>query len=80
MNNNNNEERSSLFDLAKVDALFEEVGGRLHSHELEEADDHDERDEEHDEDAGQGVRVEVLLDGAIVTLGGGTSGGSRELD
>ena len=52
----------------------------MHSHELEEANDHDERDEKHDKDAAQGVRVEVLLDRAIVTLGGGTSGGSRELD
>ena len=50
----------SLFDLSEVNLFLVEVDRSLDVHQKEEADDHYDCDEQHHEDPGQGVRVQVV--------------------
>ena len=56
-----NSHNCSLFDLSKVHLVSGEVGGGLHCHNLKEANHHDQNDKEHDQDAGESVRVQIIL-------------------
>ena len=51
----------SLFDLSKVHLISGEVGGGLHRHNLKETNHHDQNDKEHNQDAWESVRVQIIL-------------------